>query len=144
MVSMKTLNGYYWPYIPVQGKWIVRCLFMYAFKRSFWNTKEEAILLVPWDIWKIIYLVMCILMQTLSCFCVISVGRVILYVLLPLSFCLLSVWYNCRFLLRYFCLTSYHWQTGFLTLLLLHGEKSYIINCRSILVICVEVKALKE
>ena len=44
---MKILNGYYWPYIPVQGKWVVLCLFMSAFKRSFWNTKEEEILLVP-------------------------------------------------------------------------------------------------
>ena len=34
---------------------------------------------------------MCILMETLSCFCVISVGRLILYVVLTLSFCLLSV-----------------------------------------------------
>lgn len=34
---------------------------------------------------------MCILMETLSCFYVISVGRVILYVVLPLRFCLLSV-----------------------------------------------------
>ena len=34
---------------------------------------------------------MCILMETLSCFYVISVGRLILYVVSILSFCLLSV-----------------------------------------------------